>query len=127
MCTTIVVGAGPSETARGAVAAAIDLASTHDASLHIVFAVTGDAGPNRTATGGYVDTDHRANPLLAELAAEAESSGVTTKLHARSEAPAAASSAAAMTMRPWPMVRERVSTTRTGTALKVSAAVTAEA
>ncbi len=88
MFTNIVVGAGPSETARGAVAAAIDLASTHDASLHIVFAVTGDSGPNRTATGGYVNTDHRANPLLEELAAEAESSGVTTKVHARSESPA---------------------------------------
>jgi hypothetical protein len=29
-------------------------------------------------------------------------------------------------MRPWPMVSERVSTTRTGTVVKVSAAVTAE-
>ena len=85
----IVVGArSHRRRPRGAVAAAIDLASTHDASLHIVYAVTGDSGPNRTATGGYVNTDHRANPLLDELAAEAESSGVTTKLHASSESPA---------------------------------------
>ena len=42
-------------------------------------------------------------------------------------APAAASSAAAMTSRPCPMVREAVSTTRTGTESNVSAAVTAEA
>ena len=41
-------------------------------------------------------------------------------------APAAASSAAAMTSRPWPIVSEKVSTTRTGTAVNVSAAVTAE-
>ncbi len=88
MFTTIVVGAGPSDTARGAVAAAIDMAKTHDASLHIVYAVTGDSGPNRTATGGYVDPQHRADPLLDELAAEAESSGLTTKVHPSSESPA---------------------------------------
>ena len=41
-------------------------------------------------------------------------------------APAAASSAAAITSSPWPMVSEKVSTTRTGTPLKVPAAVTAE-
>ena len=88
MFKNIVVGVGPSETARGAVAAAIDMASTHDASLHIVYAVTGDSGPNRTATGGYVATGHRADPLLVELAAEAESNGVTAKVHASSESPA---------------------------------------
>ena len=42
------------------------------------------------------------------------------------EAPAAASSAAAMTRRPWPMVSEKVSMTRTGIDVNVSAAVTAE-
>ena len=44
-----------------------------------------------------------------------------------SPVPAAASSAAAITESPWPMVTERVSSTWTGIVVKVPAAVTADA
>lgn len=83
----IVVGVDNSATTREAVMASIEMARVHGSSLHIVYAANVTQGPSRSRTGGYIDTEHPAVPLLEDLAGEAKKSGVEPCLHPTSDPP----------------------------------------
>ncbi len=88
MFENIVVGADGSATARRAVEAAADLAKLHGSTLHIVSASSAEQRPSRSATGGYVDPPHPADPILDGLARIATERGLDPVVHAASGSPA---------------------------------------
>ena len=88
MFENIVVGADGSSTAQRAVEAAADLARLHGATLHIVSASTAEQRPSRSATGGYVDPAHPAEPLLESLALIGKDRGLEPVMHPASGPPA---------------------------------------
>jgi nucleotide-binding universal stress UspA family protein len=71
MYTTIVVGAHKSETARRAVAEAIELARTLDAHVHLVSAYPKDRGPiDGKDTPGRADAERSMDALVLSAGAQ---------------------------------------------------------
>ena len=68
--------------------AASEFARLTRGTLHIVNSYSAYQGPNRSATGGYVDNPHPEEARLEELAAIGEANGVDAVLHHADDAPA---------------------------------------
>jgi nucleotide-binding universal stress UspA family protein len=92
MYQNLLVGADSSVTARKAVGAAVELAKTLGANLHIVTAYKPESVrvPDMPDKHFYSQYVHPADALLAELTAFASDAGVAAEVHAATGEPAEA-------------------------------------